>query len=509
MAMALIAVPVADAAGQESGQSMREFATPTESAEPAQRDTQSADYYSQMMDIFFQTYRFGDQFGRAADQTANKSLVQSTAVVGPVFDVGLLPSGGSAPDVGGAVGKKHAISLQNVGRATNLKSGILNSNSDHRTFWSSVVSADPNYKPFDPRIVLDFASNRYLATALRGPGGGLGWAVLFGYSQDESGTNWQRFAFDIDPSCKWSYDYPRIAVSKNFVAISVFVHGSTATPTPCQNWGERLIVLPRAGLYQATSLSPTVLVPPTPGQISPIGASASAMSGSDGRLYVTRMLSNGTQYDVYRVTDQIPVPGSAISLEPVFSNRPLPAASASGTLVNQTLNDTRNPLCNALISGTFHNNRLFIGHSVQTPLASNPSQVLTSAAWAELDLATGLQVQGGVLPTNDTNAYLCPSLWANQNGVLISFTMTNAGIYPSAGYAYRKATDPLGQMSAATIYSAGTAGYATTNPNQIIRTGDYGTTMEDPADVCKLWAVNQVGRPNLAASAWARIDICQ
>jgi hypothetical protein len=215
----------------------------------------------------------------------------------------------------------------------------------------------------------------------------------------------------------------------------------------------------------------------------------------------------GNHFELLRLNN--PDPQGPIVLESAHPSLPLPYSSTLfGELVNTARDLRRIPLCASNISAEIHGQSLFMAYPIYRELVEKPGKYLSTVGWAEYDLASGAMLQSGQLPTDDENALLCPSLSTTIHGVLIGFTMTSAALYPTGSYAFRRHDMPLGQMAGPFAFREGEGPYDVHVPGTYLRTGDYSMTMEDPDDACHLWTIQQIGKTGVAASAWARIGIC-
>lgn len=446
-------------------------------------------------------------FCAGASAQTTQSTVNTNSVSVQAFDIGAPSAASNRPDVGGTVGTDRVFSLQNPGYASQTKAGNKIASDTHGEFWGS-LHLSKNDIFYDPRIVFDPLAQRYVATAVRGGLLASSRALLFGYSTDAAGTTWQQIALQPEPECAWNHDYPQMAVSRDFVVIVVSTYGSASSPACSGGVQQRVIVFRRNQLYGNQVPPYTMFTITGQGLVNPINSSSNDLANGDGRLYLVRVLPNNN-FSILRVTDQVPQTGSGISLETVHASIPSPAPYYGlGTLVNQTKDDARLPVCDTPPSGAVVQGQLFVAYSTRRPTAANPNLVYSSAAWGQIDLATGAIVQSGVLDTADQNAILCPTATANSNGMLIGFTVTNANTYPSAAFVKRAASDPLGYMTPMQISVPGTAPYVNVGSSPVLASGDYSATAEDPTDPCTYWTAQQIGRKGRGASAWTKVTTC-
>src|SRR5689334_9854610 len=121
------------------------------------------------------------------------------------------------PDTAGAVGPTRLMSALNSNYVVQDRSGTVVASVSMSTFWASVGAA----APFDPRVLYDPYSDRWLAAAVTDPGLASS-AILYGISDsgDPAGS-WHLYSVAVDPTGATWADFPTIAFDQREVAIGV------------------------------------------------------------------------------------------------------------------------------------------------------------------------------------------------------------------------------------------------------------------------------------------------
>ena len=124
----------------------------------------------------------------------------------------------SPPDTNGAVGRdKLMVTLNNNYVIQRKSDGAALSTVSIAAFWAGTGAHDP----FDPHVLYDPYSNRWIVTAADDPLLGTS-AILYGVSDtaDPQGT-WHTYAIDADATDATWADYPTVGFSRSTVAIGV------------------------------------------------------------------------------------------------------------------------------------------------------------------------------------------------------------------------------------------------------------------------------------------------
>ncbi len=111
--------------------------------------------------------------------------------------------------------------------------------------------------------------------------------------------------------------------------------------------------------------------------------------------------------------------------------------------------------------------------------------------WRELrNTGTGWFVyQEGTYAPDANHRWMGSAAMDNSGNICVAYTISSSSMYPSAAYACRDASDPLGTLGNEVIYKVGTGYQSGGN-----RWGDYSTLSVDPTDQCTFWTAQEYGR---------------
>ncbi len=395
------------------------------------------------------------------------------------------------PDTTGAVGPQHVVTTLNTQVLIQTRNGAVQSGYpiSLEAFWSGLGNFTDI---FDPRIQYDAASDRWIASVVIN-GEKSTSALLVGVSQTgDPGGKWNQYKIDIGSSGSWA-DYPVLGFNGNWVVVSV-----------------NLFSLRRSGNYQRTTLyvfNKTDLYNNGSG-------SYLAFSDPDGELIPALDYDNrpDTLYFVQTFAGDVGVndglgtvrisklqgplgkesfsPGNVGDItigDPWSDGAPNgdDFAPQAGTSAKIDTGDSRLQNC-VMRGGT-----IWCAHTVFLPLGG-PTRA--AAQWMQIDPAARQVVQRGRMddPTGVT-FYAYPSIAVNRNNdVLMGYTRFSANDYASAGFTWRKASDPPNTTEGDTIFKPGENTYVSIGARSgSNRWGDYSTSWVDPADDLTLWTLQE------------------
>ncbi len=187
-------------------------------------------------------------------------VAAATSAAGPTTITGFaaLDDDGTRipPDTMGAVGPNHLLVMLNTQVRIASKTGTTMSTVSLSSFWTSGTGLAGN--PFDPHVVFDPLSNRWLATAFADPRSATS-AVWFAISatNDPTGT-WHFYQWRTDATGATWADYPGLGVNATWVAITANMFGLAGEGTYA---GVKMWVLDKAALLAGGS--PTMTTFPT------------------------------------------------------------------------------------------------------------------------------------------------------------------------------------------------------------------------------------------------------
>ncbi|MGH7913615.1 MAG: Ig domain-containing protein, partial [Candidatus Binataceae bacterium] len=161
-------------------------------------------------------------------------------------------------------------------------------------------------------------------------------------------------------------------------------------------------------------------------------------------------------------------------------------------------------------SCVYRNGSLWASHTVYLPATGTPKR--TAAQWWQISTAADSvgQVQqfGRVDDPSGANFYAYPTLAVNQNNdVMMGYTHFAPGLYPSAAYSTRLASDAANTMETDATLKAGEAPYFKDFGTGDNRWGDFSSTVVDPVDDTAMWTIQEyAGRNNMWGLWWGKVN---
>ncbi|MBX3177021.1 MAG: hypothetical protein KF886_06665 [Candidatus Hydrogenedentes bacterium] len=424
----------------------------------------------------------------------------TTGVASPapaVTFAGISPANSTPPDSHGAVGPNHVMTQINGQSVIRDRAGNLLSSVGLTSFWSSLGVSDV----FDPKVLYDVHSNRFIAVACaqrRSSASGM----LFGVSATGDPTGaWHLWLLDADPANVNWVDFPSIGLTANRITFT----GNLFSVSGDQFGGVNIWTIDKASALDGGGITMQLMkVTNAGGTLVPAYTHDAAQSTQYIVRTGTSNLFGTGRLQVYQITGSI---GSlTFSQIPFASIGPpwsisLPNAKQLGTTATIETNDDR--LMNAVV----RNGRLWTTHTIGFNTTTRDH---TAVQWWEISPADGSVIQTGLIEDVDASGvfnpstgrfYYFPSVAVNSaNDVLIGFTGSGALEYPSCYYAFRPSTAAPGLFNDPFKYKAGLGTYS--GP----RWGDYSRAVVDPVDDTSFWTVQQytIGG-NQTANFWAKV----
>lgn len=386
----------------------------------------------------------------------------------------------SPPDTSGAVGRTELMVALNSNYVIQRKSdGALLSRVSMDAFWKPVGA----HHPFDPRVLYDPYSDRWLVSAGDDPLLASS-KILYGISEtgDPLGR-WHLYSLPADRSGATWADFPTLGFSRNTVAIGLNMFATNAL-TYVRG---RLIVLDYASLRAGGDGSPVDVNVPDGFALQP----ASTYSSTETTLYVVEHLDSfaGT----YRLWS---LDGSKLSLvggAPKVNPLGRWTTPSAGNVLPQERGGGIDSGDARIGNAVFRD-----GHVYYAQTIGGPQSERSSAQWVELD-TNGNFVQGGRIddpsanPWNGGHSYAFPSIAVNaEHDVIMGFSEFESDDFVDAGYAYREGTDPPNTMRAPVTLKDGEGPYTKYRAGRN-RWGDYSSSQVDPVDG-SLWTLQEYAR---------------
>ena len=411
------------------------------------------------------------------------------------------------PDTAGAVGPDRLMSTLNSNYVVQDRAdGRTLSSVSMAAFWASVGAT----MPFDPRVLYDPYSARWLVAAVSGPGSASS-AVLYGISDtsDPAGS-WHLYSVAVDPTGSIWADFPTIGFNQSKVVIGVNLFTSA---TGDYAGLSKLFVVDYAALKANAPPAVTEIAVPNGFTIQP----AVTYSPTESTLYLVEHAASGAgTYYFFSLV------GTTLSGGPALTNPLGPwTIPGGGNLLPQRGGYLVDSADARIGNAVFRNGNVYYAQTIGLPAGGQAGEPRrTGVQWIELN-RSGVFVQGGRIvdrKANETNGgrwYAYPSIAVNaSDDVLVGFSIFRSNSYPSAGYAFRYGTDTPDTMRAPVVLKSGQGTYVKTFGGARNRWGDYSASQVDPLDDRSLWTIQEyAGRPAGAgdgsgrwATWWGRVD---
>jgi hypothetical protein len=401
------------------------------------------------------------------------------------------------PDTMGAVGPNHLVSLLNSDFGVfNKTTGAVLQKISLPSFWGSLGTApgQPADFPFDPKILYDQHSGRFVAITLGGASAPGSWVMIAVSPPSDPTGAWDKWAIDADldnnvQQFNNSADFPGLGVD----AFNVYVTANMFNGASAQY--SKVWVVPKAQLLAGSNPITWFEFRNPPGSdftMQPAHTFGTAAAeyflfeGSVNRLGVAWM-DNASGTPVWHSPLQVPV-------TPYTSTSILPGAPQSGNDNTIDTSDTR------LLNVVYRAGALWTVHTVQSP-----ATVKTEVAWYQIDPSAGTVLSQGRI-SDPTRWYFYPSIGVNANGdVAIGMSGSSATEFVGGYYTAWRFADPSGTMQLVSLLKAGEQPYFKTLTGTENRWGDYSATVVDPNGNLRFWTVQEYAQtPDTAtgASRW-------
>jgi len=388
------------------------------------------------------------------------------------------------PDTMGAAGPSHLVSFLNSEVGIFLKStgARLNPGTSLRDFWLPLISANNlpdnavHPKVFDPKVIYDQGSGRFIAVTLDGrlPADN-SWLLLAVSQSSDPTAGWNTWALPADNTgVSWS-DYPGIGVDDNnvYIATNLFRFDILQNDDIFQNtkiWRipkPQLLTVPQAATLTWTEFPHASFV------VQP----AHTFGTAPAEYFVTE--SNfANALEVFAIAGAPPTLSHlgtvAVSPYPVVLNLPFAPQRDVDS------GDTR------ILNVVYRNGHIYATHAV-----SDGANTKTEVAWYEINPSPLALVQQGRV-SHPTRFYYYPSIAVNANGdVALGFSGSSPTEFAGGYYTARLDSDPPGTTQTVSLLKAGEATYNKTWSSGVNRWGDFSATVVDPVDDLTFWTLQE------------------
>ena len=413
------------------------------------------------------------------------------------------------PDPIGAAGLTHLVSVTNTSIEWFTKAGVIdsskrlgkNSTTHIGSFFQSLT---PLTGTFDPKVIYDQYSNRFVVVALEQTTSPKTSRILLAVSKSSDPNSGWWFAsinsnITINNIDSWA-DYPGLSVGSDAVYITANMFEFVGRQS---YQGGRLWIIAKTPLYSGGNISSNIydyysLASGNKYQSTyqPTQMFGTPPSGVGTFLVLYSGLSSGTNESVNIISVNNPLSS------PTFIGQDVPLLNIDNTTGNyldapqlgtSTLINTNDRRAQ---NAVWRNNALWTTFTVVPNSGSDANQV--TAHWVKINTTTlgtlSLSDQGDIGGEDIApGAYtFFPSIAVNSAGdAIIGFSASAPTIYPGAYYAGRYSTTPTGTVLTAQLVKAGLDYYIRLFNGTRNRWGDYSGACVDPSDNVTFYTFNQ------------------
>ncbi len=400
------------------------------------------------------------------------------------------------PDTMGAAGPTHLVSILNSEFGIFDKSaGLLPSSKvTLQEFWAS-LGTDPGQPadfPFDPKILYDQHSGRFVAVTLDCTVAPHSWVLIaISSSADPTGA-WYKWAIDadLDNGVQQFFnvaDYPGLGVdvSNIYVTANMYSNGNVAQYS-------KVWVIPKAQLLSGSNpITWYEFRDPPSSDFSMQPAHSIGTTAAEYLLFE----GDGSNLRLARIDNTTGIPvwnaPATVTVSRYTSSAVLAGAPQLNSAGRIDTADTR------VLNVVYRNGNVWATHHVPVTSADGKTEV----AWYRIDPSTKTTVKQGRI--SDPNRwYYYPSIAVNQDNVAaLGFSGSSTEEYASAFYTVvwpsTGAADPV------TLLKRGDAPYDKTLGGTSIRWGDFSATSVDPTDNTTFWTLQEyAASPHQGTPMW-------
>ncbi len=408
------------------------------------------------------------------------------------------------PDTMGAAGPSHLVSILNseVGIFSKSTGVLLVPAQTLREFWSPLGTGpgQPAASPFDPKILYDQGSGRFVAVTLGGntragnPDPSSWLLVAVSETSDPTGA-WNRWAIPAnqDVANRWA-DFPGLGIDDGHVYVSCNMFSAASLyQVP------KVFVFPKGQLLEGAN--PVTWMefrdPFGGGQgftMQPahtFGAAPAEYIAHEGYFIAGPPLRRFLRLSTVTFPGGTPTWTDMGFLEvDGYPTDALPNAPQAGDNTGSLLVDTGD---HRLLNAVYRNGALWATHNV----ADNTS-ARTEAAWYQIDPGAaspvspfGVPIQQGRIG-HASRFYFFPSIAVNANDdVGIGFSGSSPSEFVGGYYTARGVGDPPGTMQSVSLLREGQAHYDKDFGTGNNRWGDFSATSVDPSDDFTFWTLQE------------------
>ena len=399
------------------------------------------------------------------------------------------------PDVGGAVGRTHAMSGHNNNyRIFDKSDGTVVSTVGTATFWAPSGETALNALT-DPRTLYDPINDRWIAvmqTFVAGSG-----HILLGVSQTGDPTgDWYLYRFATGATI----DFPNVGFNKNWIAVSINRYSNGGS----FQRGITLIVdypMARAGVGSGS------LVTQQPGTHFCTSPCVTYSATSDTLYLVTHLSSSGATYALDTITGTPSTPSYTAG---GAQTRPGGGwAQPGGQILPQSAPNSGTSACNPPCGIETQDSQVRSApvnrdgsiYFTQTIGLPSPGLSHTAVQWTRLGAPGGGFIEGGRIEdptatsTNGGKWYAYSHVAVNSIGeFMIGYSQFSSAQHPAAGYSMHLDGDAAGSVRDPVVYKAGDDYYHKDFGAGRNRWGDFSAAQVDPSDDRSLWTLQEYAK---------------
>jgi hypothetical protein len=391
------------------------------------------------------------------------------------------------PDTIGAAGPNHLVEFTNDVVGIFSKTGTRLREVTLEQFFSPLNPTDI----FDPRVLYDQYSGRFIAIALDGSASPNSWIFLAVSETSDPTGRWFFWKIDADmdgnqQTDQWA-DFPDLGVDRDAVYLTANMYPTTGREFYLKVW-----VVPKAQLLtgqQTITWTEFSRIRRDPqGNFVFTLRAAHTFGVAPGEYFVSFWDSfppADTPLQVWRVINPLANP----TFEHV-ANIPIPTGFDQPPVPIPNNGDQQNDF--RLLNAVYQNGSVWTAHSIGL---QNKSVV----RWYEVDVLKGQLKQVGTIDQPAERWYYYPAVAVNNLGdMVISLSGSSQNEFPGVYFTAHLRNDPPGFTHPVQLVKAGEASYS------LPRWGDYGGAALDPADPFQVtfWVVNTYALPSDRWGTW-------
>ncbi|MCH8877585.1 MAG: hypothetical protein IIA89_12300 [Chloroflexi bacterium] len=382
------------------------------------------------------------------------------------------------PDTHAATGLDRIVEVTNGHVAIYDKSGALIAGGDSGPGAVDLDEFCGQVGCFDPKVIYDQESDRFVAVVLEGFDSGDTWLHIM-VSKTSSPANlttdWDKFrqsAAATISSTAGSFDYPGLGVSPDTVVVTGNIFSDAGIPL-----GTKIRVHDKAELYDGDTAATFVDIDTTLTSggftIQPAHHLSSPPSG-------TFYMLQDWDTTILRVVALTGVPGSPVVKSAFVTTSD--QGSCVGAATQQGTSKTVDTVCIRMMDAVYRGGSLW-----GTLTGSDSSDSRAVVQWFEI-LTNGFPTDGpslrqhGAIDGGAGEHTFMPSISVDScNSAALTYTQSSTSRFPEMRYTARQVGDPLNTMQAPAVAKT-SVGFHDEFGSSPERWGDYSSTVIDPAD---------------------------